>query len=237
MSAAEAEAAAAAAAAAADVAAASAAVPVLTGASSAGAPLPAHSMGGAQSRDCCIDMFERVGCAAPPEGNCVGGCDGDCAEFFCKICEGWLFPRSWRVLNWFCAPYEACCGWGRRITDGCCIPSVLALPLCLPCLVCLALSRCVRSCKGMCSDAAFNAIYIPLLCLALSFRWLWENLCCARSFCCLLPGPCGPGCEESHDAYSRCLVCGDRLEDHGSHRHTCYDGRRGSYAPSTSIER
>jgi hypothetical protein len=49
-----------------------------TRASSAGAPTPAHSMSGAQSRDCCIDMFECVGCDASPEGDCMGGSDCSC---------------------------------------------------------------------------------------------------------------------------------------------------------------
>ena len=118
--------------------------------------------------------------------------------------------RSWRVLIWFCAPYDACCGWQafRSNLFGLCIPIVLAVPLYLPCLVCLKLSRCVRSCKGMCSDAAFNATYIPLMCLALSFRWLWKHFCCARSCCCLgpTPGRCGPGCTERH-GFCRCHLC------------------------------
>jgi hypothetical protein len=218
--------------AAADASAAAAAavhISLPTGASSAGAPTPAHSMRGAQSRDCCIDMFERMVCKAPPEGDCVGGCDCKTEAEFCLVPFLFLCPRSWRVLNWFCVPYDACCGWKMFTNLLACFRNSMALPLYLPCLVCFALSRCVRSCKGMCSDAAFNAIYIPLLCLALSFRWLWKHLCCARSCCCLCDGLCGPGCTMRHASHQACLVCGDFGDDHGSDHHTCYDGRRGSF--------
>jgi hypothetical protein len=174
-----------------------------------------------ECRDRCIGIYHFLDCDSVPEGDCIGGFEGDCGETSEKIAMLCQFPRSWRVLNWFCAPYETFCTC--YAFTGC-----FVLACSLPCVIVFLLSRLVRTWKGLCGDSVFKFFYVPLLVIALSFRWFWKHLCCSRSFFGLARSPCDINCTINH-RYSRCLICGEPGWNHGSDYHSCYDGSRGSF--------
>ena len=228
------------------------------------------------TRDCCIDMFERVGCEhiphEPLETGYGTGCCWRPSEYIftpCQIIAVLLSVREWsgglgmRLFRWFFHPFEAFLGMcvvcnmrharALKSLDICIellcsfflqyivgfaysiVCSVVSLFACLPCFICFSLSRCVRKFKASFNDALFWIIYTPLLCMAMSGRYVWSNLCCRRSCFAFSRGPCAPSCTLKHTGgngdmdFVSCVRCGRDATQHGNDFHTCKDGRRGSF--------
>ena len=226
------------------------------------------------ARDCCIDMFERVGCEHIPHEPSESEYYSRPSDYIwtpCQIICILLAGREWsgglslHLFNWFYHPFEAflgmcgvcnmrharalksqdifielLCSFFLQYIVGFAysiVCSALSLFACLPCFICFSLSRCVRKLKASFNDTLFWIIYTPLLCMAMSGRYVWSKLCCRRSCFGFSRGPCGPSCTLNHSGgagdlgWAKCMLCGRSTDEHGKTKdfHTCRDGRRGKF--------
>jgi hypothetical protein len=165
------------------------------------------------------DEFFFLGEDPNPVGYCWDSISCKCHSYF----------ESNDILKWLIEFCLLPVTWSFHLLQR--IPKLLcALPFQWPCALCFLMSQLVLLCK-CCGNAVMNIFYMPLVCMALSFRWIWKRLCCARSCFGIRSSPfCGSNCHRKPKPLQKCFVCGlDGKKHRGADFHTCFDGRRGSF--------